>query len=74
MYWSENRVMNTSDLTNFQLNQIITFVHEDHGSSLNVDQFRNVILGYFDNISGLETLSDSELECHINKLTRLYFR
>ena len=53
--------MNTTLLSNDEIHRIATAIQEDFGTTLSTCDLRDVICTYFDNISGLETASESDL-------------
>lgn len=54
--------MNVTLLTNDEIHRIASAIQEDFGTTLSTSELRDVICTYFDNISGLETVSESDLQ------------
>lgn len=61
-----------SHLTEHQLDQIVMFVIEDHGTRLTEGEVSEVLGSVLEDVSGMETMDDQELTEIINQLRNKY--
>ena len=59
-------------LTKQQQTELVSLINEDFGSDLEFDDFAEAILGVFENIPGLETISQTKSTRIVKQLWRKY--
>ena len=66
--------MNITTLSTDEIHRIAQAIQEDFGSTLSRSDLQEVIFTCLDNLSGLETLSESELQWLFEQVMNCYLR